>query len=88
MPITLNRSAGGDVVSLPNEITTAIRDTVKLRPTNDPVTILSEVIETVAGKNPDIIVAAMENAGGPTPFIQALLAEVKRVKSNALNKKG
>ena len=78
------RSEGvGSQMALPSEVTTVIANIVKQRPSNDVAAIVSEVIETLAGKDPDKILAWIKNAGGTSGFVQEIQAETRRLKSTS-----
>ena len=65
MATTLQRSERvGDEVPLPSEVVKIIEKTIKERPENDVPTIVSEVVETLAGTDPDNVVAWSRSARG------------------------
>jgi hypothetical protein len=66
---------------LPTEVLTVVADIVKRRPDNDIAAIVSEVIETMGGKDPNKIAALIKACGGPREFVHAVLEEARRLKS-------
>lgn len=42
--------------------------------------IVREILETLAGREADVVLAAMKAAGGPQEFVQQLFKEVRRLR--------
>jgi hypothetical protein len=66
---------------LPTEVITTIADIIKRRPSSDVTAIVSEVIETLAGKDPNWLLSTFKAAGGPSEFVKAINDEIRRLKS-------
>jgi hypothetical protein len=81
MPMTLRSERVGEAMALPTEVLSAIADVVKKRPGSDIPAIVSEVVETLAGKDPDKIVALIKSAGGAKGFVDAIVTEARRLRS-------
>lgn len=84
MVMTLPNEKGvGNMASLPTEVVSAIEKKIKQRPSNDVPAIVSEVVETFAGMDPDKLLAWFKSAGGPSEFVQLLFEETRRIKSES-----
>lgn len=87
MAMTLKKErASEQVMSLSPEIQKAIADTIKLRQNSEISAVVSEVIETLGGQDPNLIVRAIKSAGGPREFVQEIQTEIRRLKSIGAHK--
>lgn len=72
---------GDDVMPLPTEVVALIERVVRQSPSNDLPTMVSEVLETMAGSDPNKLLAWMKSYGGAAEFIKDIQIETKRQKS-------
>jgi hypothetical protein len=70
------------MAALPTEVSSAIVNAVKANPSAEVFVIVREVIESLGGAYPDKFIAWLKAAGGASEFVQAIQAEVRRVKSS------
>jgi hypothetical protein len=80
MAMTLKREEAVSM-ALPSEVLTCVADIVRRNPSAEILSIVKEVIETMAGKDPSKLLALFKAAGGPSELIQQIDAEARRLKS-------
>lgn len=68
-------------MALSSELQKSIIEAVKRRPDTDIPIIVSEVLETLGGQDPNLIVQAIKSSGGPRELVQEVQAEIRRIKS-------
>lgn len=84
MAMTLRNERVGDcTVPLPSEVVSVIGTIVKKRPSSEVTAIVSEVIESLAGSDPDKLLAWIKSCGTPGEFIKAIQDETRRAKKEA-----
>lgn len=81
MAMTARRERVSEDMTLSPELQKAIAETIKRRPNSEIPAVVSEVIETVGGKDPNLIVQAIKATGGPREFVQEIQHEIRRLKS-------
>ncbi len=73
---------GGTTIGLPAEVLSVIHSTALRQPeTEDLNEIVSEVLQTLAGRQPDLVITAIRASGGPPAFVRRLLEEVRRIRT-------
>ena len=66
-------------MSLPPEIRAVADALVREVPPKEIHEIIAEVVENLAGKNPDVLVSAIREEGGTAEFVRTLMDYVKSV---------
>ena len=77
------RTTGEAIMNLPAEVKKVVAEIVRQQPTVEAATLTSQVISTVAGRHPNVIIEAVKTTGGTAEFVQAILDEINRVKASS-----
>lgn len=86
MATLTKRERVGEQMTLPSEVIATIQSIVKDRPSDEVPVIVSEVIETLAGRDPNWLLSVIKSAGGPSALVQAISEETRRLKSIGFGK--